>query len=178
MQWMVGSITDWLMSIFNTDQVIHWSIWFLQTYHNAFLIRGGEKSMRWREEAIHRRRVKRGIFGKGTEEELKLGEEGEFWNRGGLTKNKLKKPWTLKPGPYPDWTLVGPWNLVGPQTPDHGLEQIERKKGLVCISSCGMQPQPIRHLVFCNSSQIGNLNISPPNCMYLYTDQLFVFSAW
>ena len=167
MQWMVGSITDWLMSIFNTDQVIHWSICFLQTYHNAFLIRAGEKSMRWREEAIHRRRVKRGIFGRGTEEELTLGEEGEFWNRGGLTKNKLKKledalvveqmltpadcsllltapttddccrwlllnlnprPWTLKPGPYPGWTLVGPWNLVGPQTLDPGLEQIERQK--------------------------------------------------
>ena len=50
MWWMIRSIVDWLMSILNADQVIHWSVCFLQTYHNAFLMRAGEKkSMEWRK---------------------------------------------------------------------------------------------------------------------------------
>ena len=55
LQWMMGSIRDWLMSIFNADQVIHWSVCFLQTYHNAFLMRWTKiNEMKERKQSIDR----------------------------------------------------------------------------------------------------------------------------
>ena len=55
LQWMMGSIRDWLMSIFNADQVIHWSVCFLQTYHNAFLMRWTKiNEMKERKRSIDR----------------------------------------------------------------------------------------------------------------------------
>ena len=84
-EWSDQSAID---SIFNADQVIHWSICLM-----PFWTVGEKYQWDEEEESIHRQRVKRGgrIFGRETEEELKLGEDGGFWNRGCETKNKLQK---------------------------------------------------------------------------------------